>query len=878
MFSEEIIIETIFGKIAEYGTSRVTEEIKRIRERKTLKEETFISRVYRVVIQSFFAYLGIDSENAEAQITDKIYAISEEFVQTFMTERVTYNDTIKKILKNIDNRFQNDKLTDDEKIQCFLDLLYKNIAQDTILKREYDVRAAEELKLEVSKTNSSLDSLSKMVTTIQERIGNNDNFADIEEKSLSVEEVSENDIFFITENAKDDYIQKWESRLFLHRQITDKPFTLKNTFIMPSYILEQNKTTRECDDLESELRTFIEKGRSLLILGSPGMGKTSIICYLADKYRKDSNILILRFSDWEEEAWEKSVDILGCGLLNLIKEKFHCNNRDLQGKTLILDGFDEIKYRGDTNEMLRGFLMLIREIKEFRVIITSRENYVDLKRTNFQKIFKLSPFDGKKIIEYANHLLEKKVYNQIKIVNRNKEVFGIPVILYMAVCTGIDISRAVNRSGIYNQIFSLNGGIFDRFCTQINDGYESTYHRLAYVKDAFYNILCNTAFYMFENGGNNQITLNEYQKIIDNEGIEDAPLWCDFPIDNLYETGQKVEFIHKSIYEYFTAEHFFRLIKTVSEKVDNNENNSLYEEAAHMLSSSLKKGILTNEICNYIQEKLESHSYVNSSLFFTFKKICGIMLTDGMTYYLEKKQAKGVLQKEILIFINMMDFLHLWKRIIKDFSPLTFTDSEKSAMCSEVRAVASGFNTYITKSINLSYYNLGHSFLAKADMTYANLQGALLEKTNMSEVNLRGANLIETKLQNASFIEANLQETNLEGVDLRKVELRGVNLKRANLVRANLAETDLEGANLIMADLRQANLQEACLPYANLRKANLRKANLQGANLQGANLRGAFLAGTDLRGAKLQNTLLRKSDLREAIFIETDLLGSIFEE
>lgn len=868
MFNKEIIIETIFGKIAEYGISRATEEIKRIRERKALREETFISRVYRVVVQSFFAYLGIDSENVDDEVTDKIYAISEEFVQKFMTERTTYSNIIRISLKNIDNRFQNDKLTDEVKIQCFLDLLYKNIAQDTILKSEYDVRVAEEIKLEVSKANSSLDDLNKKVTAMQECIGNNDDFADKGEKPSSIEEASEKDSFFITENVKADYIQKWENRLFLHRQITDKPFTLKNTFIMPSYILEQNEKSMECDDLKSELRSFMEKGRSLLILGSPGMGKTSIVCYLADKYREDSNVLILRFSDWEEDVWEKSVDILGCGLLNLIKEKFHCNNRELQGKTLILDGFDEIKYRGDTNEMLRGFLMLIREIKDFRVIITSRENYVDLKRANFQKIFKLSPFDGKKIIAYANRLLGKKVYNETKIAHRNKEVFGIPVILYMAVCTGINISRSVNRSGIYNQIFSLNGGIFDRFCTQINDGYENTYHRLAYVKDAFYNILCNTAFYMFEHGGNNQITVNEYQKIIDNEGIENTLLWCDFPIDNLYETGQKVEFVHKSIYEYFTAEHFFRLIKTVSEKVDNKENNNLYKEAARLLSSALKKGILTNEICNYIQEKLESHSYINNSLFFTFKKIFGIMLTDGMTYYLEKEQAKGVLQKEILIFINMMDLLHLWKRIIKDFSPLTFTDSEKSAMCSEIRAVASGFNTYITKSINLSYYNLGHSFLAKADMTYANLQGALLEETNMSEVNLRGANLIETKLQNASFIEANLQEANLEGVDLRKVELRGVNLKRGNLVRANLAEADLEGANLAEADLRAANLKEANLHYA----------NLQGANLGGANLRGAFLAGTDLRGARLQNTLLRESDLREAIFIETDLVESIFEE
>lgn len=40
---------------------------------------------------------------------------------------------------------------------------------------------------------------------------------------------------------------------------------------------------------------------------------------------------------------------------------------------------------------------------------------------------------------------------------------GIPVILYMAIMSNIDVCQNLNKSELYNRIFAEKGGIFDKF-------------------------------------------------------------------------------------------------------------------------------------------------------------------------------------------------------------------------------------------------------------------------------------------------------------------------------------------------------------------------------------------------------------------------------
>lgn len=142
-------------------------------------------------------------------------------------------------------------------------------------------------------------------------------------------------------NKKQDYIKNWNNRLFLHIDNDENPITLADAFIMPDYKIYKSVKRMGFsseDTLDKLLDKFVKYGKTstMLITGVPGMGKTSITSWIAQKYENDTNYIILRFRDWE-------LDELNNGVLKAICNTLKCMKRDLHSKVIILDGFDEIK-------------------------------------------------------------------------------------------------------------------------------------------------------------------------------------------------------------------------------------------------------------------------------------------------------------------------------------------------------------------------------------------------------------------------------------------------------------------------------------------------------------------------------------------------------
>lgn len=155
-----------------------------------------------------------------------------------------------------------------------------------------------------------------------------------------------------SENAKDNgeifqndkkqkYIDNWNSRLFLHLDNDERPITLADAFIMPDFEMHKsiNRIGFSSDDtLDKIIEKFIkyDKTSIMLITGVPGIGKSSITSWIANEYKDYEGVIILRFRDWESEELEN-------GLLKAICNTLGCKKNDLEAKSLILDGFDEIK-------------------------------------------------------------------------------------------------------------------------------------------------------------------------------------------------------------------------------------------------------------------------------------------------------------------------------------------------------------------------------------------------------------------------------------------------------------------------------------------------------------------------------------------------------
>lgn len=605
-------------------------------------------------------------------------------------------------------------------------------------------------------------------------------------------------------DRKQYFMDKWNACLFLHQWNCDRKLTLRQAFLFPEYEM----MGQQYDDLERRLEDFRESSqRSMLLLGMPGMGKTSLTAWLAEHYRDDDSMLFLRFRDLNRDFPD------GTDLLAAVCAEMGCRSSELSGKKLVLDGFDEWRYTGDRQRLLKDFMLDIMNLDNFQVLLTSRYNYIDLHDTEVEQVVKLLPFSRKKIAAFYQLFFGMDLQADMEI--RNTEVLGIPVILYMALSTGVDITVAVDRCRIYEKIFALEGGIFDRFKTRGQKAYEDGSHPVQYAKRELKIVLQKLAFAIFQGNGES-ISNKKYQELVQEVMGRNEQISYDFPVKNLLEDSGSIEFVHKSIYEYFVAEY-------ISEKIQDGLQGGNEEAMAGIFGDLLGFAEVSDEIYAFL-EHLVCQPQREYSWRFIYSVFL-LMLKRGMTSFSGVKSETNVIVREKRIFCNMLRIIHIGhegKIPIKKAL-------ERELVC------------YINLSdwftcLDLSYFGLNDLCLGRVNLRRADLTGADLKGADLGRADLGGA-----KLQKACLTEADLREANLSGADLRRADLSGADLSGADLRCAGLEGADFIEADFIGADLSSADLRCADLSGADLRCADLSNADLDGADLDGADFGGAEL-------------------------------------
>ena len=568
-------------------------------------------------------------------------------------------------------------------------------------------------------------------------------------------------------DRKQYFIDKWNADLFLHSSGCGRKFTLQQTFIFPEYKM----MGQQYDDLGQRLEHFWGgTERSMLLMGTPGMGKTSIVAYLAEHYKDDADMLFLRFRDMNADPMD------GVNLLESVCKVMEWDQHILFGKKLVIDGFDEWKYAGDKQRLLREFMLNIMDLEEVQVLITSRHNYIDLQNIAFEQVIDLLPFSRQKICTFYQLFtgMELSIGTDI----RNQEVLGIPVVLYMALSIGIDITEEMSQYSLYERIFALNGGIFDRFKINGQRAYEEGSHPVQYSKQEWKIILRKLAFEMFKEN-EESIKMKEYEKLVQSVMEENRQTVYDFPIKNTLEENGTIEFVHKSIYEYFVAEYIY-------EEIHNGLQSENEEKMAGIFGSLLGIAEVTDEIYYFLEhliDQLEKDYHWN----FIYSVFL-LMLKRGMTCFADTASDINVIVRERRIFYNMLKIVHI----------------KQDAKIQIGKALEREFVCYIKLSnwftcLNLSNFGLKDICLSRVSLRRADLREADLRGADMSRADLGG-----TKLQKACLVEADLTGADLTGADLTGADLSGANLSEADL-RAAL----LNGADLIGADLTDANLDGA---------------------------------------------------------------------
>lgn len=678
------------------------------------------------------------------------------------------------------------------------------------------------------------------------------------------------------ENRAEEYARKWDKNVFLNDfnemdETKGKNIRLKDIYLkehLPHFIWRKNRKTHI--DLRTLLSKYVistDEKKMLLILGQAGIGKSTLITWImANLVKRKECILVYQFaSDLKNVDWQGDV-------LKEILKSLHLRHNELEDKVLILDGFDEIYANDDREKILNKLKQELNDmgsLKKFSLIITCRENYI-YKLQNIEcDYITLQPWDERQIKSFCQ-IYEKESENKnsgtrINKIIENKEVFGIPLILYMTLALGITIEENGSIVDVYDQIFSLEkGGIYDR-C--IKDSRYGAEHRINTAKWQIHQLSQKIAFWMFENNAEKAfISQEEYEKIctdVTNQSLQrEADIKRDLLIGNYFRLvkhcegvgTEELQFVHRSIYEYFVAVYFFESVRKLSSK----------GKVAGKLGELLKDGQLSKQMLEFIKYKFDNIKGHN--LPDTVKNIFQIMLRDGMLYYTEERY-KNSIEREMNVFFNMLKVIHLWNSELGELDNRIVLYLKYNEQ-----------NSLSLSGIKLKRVELEEVNLMGANLGGADLEGADLEKANLKRANLRGANLRGANLRRANLSDADLGRADLEGVDLEEADLSGTDLKEANLKRANLA-----GANLSKGFLEKADLSGVSLKGADLKKANLSGANLKGADLREADLMLAYLSGVelekaDLKGVDLRNLDLKGLDLKKADLSGADLSGANLSE
>lgn len=657
------------------------------------------------------------------------------------------------------------------------------------------------------------------------------------------------------ESRTQEYADKWNANMFLNDfdkrdENAGVNVELSDVYIdfhLPHYIYGENEI--ESVDLKELLTEHIDNrygNQMLLILGHPGIGKSTLITWMTANFKdRVDDIFIYRFaSDLKNIEWEKD------DISKRILENLNLSYSDLDGKVLIIDGYDEInvKDRRKVLEQLYWGLVKEKNIHNYTLIVTCRVNYIQEFKKLRCKYITLQPWNEEQIKSFCNVFQEKTNYEVSEYTIRNllcnKEIFGIPLILYMVLALKISIEKESSVVEIYDKIFALDGGIYDR-C--IGNKSFAEPHRISKseIKKQIHQMSREIAMWMFENNFEEAcISKKEYQKIclsvICESGQENQDIDRDFMIGNFFRLkhcegrdSNELLFVHRSIFEYFVVEYIY---SSICEAIDLSK-----EDVAGVLGKFLAGNILSHNMLEYFKVKI-----LNGTLRDKFEIINDafqLMLQDGMTYHTNdifKIYYKNVMDCEMKVFANMLEIMHLWN----------------------VKKIK--FDNKVT---NYLRYNINNDI----NMNKVNISRLCLNGVNLNGVNLRGADLTGVDLKDSNLKNADLRESNLKDANLEKSSLRESNLKGANLKGVNLREADLREVNLIGANLHEANLRRANLRRANLEGANLEGANLEEADLYASNMEESNLIGTDLYASNLQRAYLNEANLENALLDEFNI-------
>jgi len=598
--------------------------------------------------------------------------------------------------------------------------------------------------------------------------------------------------------------------------------------------------------------------RFILLYGYPGQGKTSLCKRLLYDLGEEGPLqhphYFARFRNLEKPEGLRT-ELLYTLANHLTEEKdLHIDRKALRSSFLLLDGLDELLMKNrlkssDVEDICGTILEQSGRHDEMKVLVTSRYGYVESENLSPDEVLILQ-IDEMNLIQQTTWLQKYKAFHEQCWLNKErlaeinhynsdsylKELITQPILLHMVASLANPISNEANRALVYQTLFD-----------QITDprkwkkegqvpalkGLEANNLR-EYLRELAYAVFITGENYIHKTEVEKLKATEKFRKKLKGSDFEKTlrALMIAFYFQEVnkkknYSDDEDnhqyaIEFLHKSLQEYLTAEKIWFTLKKKFLFASEDGEYALEEglEALQFCQELFGKQALSKEIMDYLREMIQNYENEDE------KKELATRLISFMDYCLERNFAYSY-------------------QASKTKKSLAF-------------GVQNFYGYFIVLVYLAPEMNLWGDIKARAQL--ASLLH-LCTRFCFLELNLPGCYLPMTNLRNIELFR----------IDLRFADLRQANLTFADLRQANLTSANLTSADLRSSDLRSANLRSADLRSADLRQANLRQTDLRSANLTYANLRHADLRSADLTSANLTYTDLTSADLTSADLSDAEL-------
>ncbi|HNI43387.1 MAG TPA: pentapeptide repeat-containing protein [Chitinophagales bacterium] len=667
----------------------------------------------------------------------------------------------------------------------------------------------------------------------------------------------------------------------------------------------------------------------IVLLGEPGQGKSSFCKRLLHDcllYTPQQNIYFIPLAsvgkpkEWLVNPVRNIISQIQKDLSRGVveEEEAFFSTARLNKSLIILDGLDEllISQNIDKRELLGFYKDILQQadIYHYKIIITSRLSYIDLEQLRALPllILQLNPFQLEQQENWLQHYQifhaeTTLTFELLKTYNEKflylAELLKQPILLYFIADLQHPIDPTTSKAKVYETLF-------DQLCKTTDE--QSQEERLLGMegigKESLRELLQQIAFIMYSNQ-RTYITAKQIQelsrtnstlrKLTNNSKNEfgEALMLISYGRAAYSEPFSKkyaiVEFLHKSLQEYLTAEYIWQQFKDelCAVQIKGRSQTYLIDDIEACLSLCCDlfapQNILIEEsmVKQYLSELIVEDDSPERDL-----------VAERLLSFWESAMSRQFLcqtpNKTSNVYlpptVRMRRVMYGYWLCLQLLHPKKNLQPHSHNLRSQIQELWRILTLEVCYPLTLAYQNLDSYQLTGANLVNANFINAKLSKCILSFANMSQAYLINSDLKKANLTNTILRGANLSSVDMRNANLQSADMSKTDLSNADLRQTALLGAKLLDAQLRGADLSKADLRLADMRRSSLNFATLNGADMRNSFLRhtdlsfsdltAADLRSADLRNANLQNANLTRADLRNADLRRVDLRHAILDD